>query len=193
MDGDKVVDAIVAAAETCGMKRMTPEELDEWMAEQDQYRRDHWLELAQQQRDSELHLEAFLAFHPEFVWTEDMDEISGFGGSYELGCRAMTTAGAAWLASHPDAHPRILTSEQIIGIAIADNDDAKAFENAVLTPVSEMGATGAMVQYSMWHACKAHEIGWPAYQARMRDKKAEEDASEVKSSDESDTSSTVQE
>jgi len=31
-------------------------------------------------------------------WTSDMGEISGFGGSYEAGCRAMLDAGIAFAA-----------------------------------------------------------------------------------------------
>jgi hypothetical protein len=172
---DQLKNALLAAFEACGMRQMTPEEFQSWLNEQADYRKSHWLELAQQERDVELRLETFLAFHPEFPWTDDMGEISGFGADYELACRAMATAGAAWLATHPDARPRILENENITGIAIPDNADAEALENAVLSPVRGTGPTGAMVQYSTWHARKAHELGWPAYQAKMRERKAEED------------------
>jgi hypothetical protein len=58
-------------------------------------------------------------------FTDDMREISGFGGGYEQQCRAMVLAGLDWLDAHPDADPKFHGYSGVYGIATEDNDDAK--------------------------------------------------------------------
>src|SRR5437588_7108261 len=49
------------------------------------------------------------------VWTSEMGEISGMGGSYERGLQAMVRAGLAWWDAHPDADPRFKGYENVMG------------------------------------------------------------------------------
>lgn len=130
-------------------------------------------------------------------WTEEMGEISGFGGSYEAGCRAMVLAGLAWWDEHPDADPHFHGYEGIAGMIVEDDEDAKALTRAMLdaevtigdevdadgidvdphtTTVGEYGATGAMVQWSVNHVLAARRLGWEEY-ARQLAAREEEEAS----------------
>jgi len=108
-----------------------------------------------------------------FPWTDDMDEISGFGGGYELTCRNMASAACAWLAEDPKRDPKFHGYQGLTGVIVDDNDDAKAL-SAVVSKAAFDGCTGAMHQYSITHALYAHKVGWPAYQVMMREKKAKE-------------------
>ncbi len=117
-----------------------------------------------------------------FPWTDDMDEISGFGGSYEEGCRRMVSAGVAWLDENPALKHAVMFEEykNVVGIAIPRGEPAKELEDAMLgapiyvdgklTTCGEYGVTGAMMQYSVHHAIHAEKLGWPAYQEWMREK-----------------------
>jgi len=117
--------------------------------------------------------------------TKDMAEISGFGGSYEAGCRAMVLAGVEWILTHQDAKPSWSTPRGLIGVDLDENDDCKAMEAAMLaapltidgkeTTVDEYGATGAMVQFSKRHVMRAAKVGWEAYCKESRDRAANED------------------
>lgn len=110
--------------------------------------------------------------------TADMAEISGFGGSYEEGCRLMVLAGVAWLADHIEAEPIVGYYEGITGIDHNCNDDADQLEAAMLaapyddngtaTTVGAYGATGAMVQYAKLHILRVHRVGWEQYCADSR-------------------------
>lgn len=111
------------------------------------------------------------------TFSHDMREISGFGGSYELGCRLMVLAGVHWLETNPDRDPHVGHYRNITGIDKNLNEDAEALEKAMLdAPITLDGreyrvgedATGAMVQYSKMHALRAKHIGWDAYCAEMR-------------------------
>lgn len=119
--------------------------------------------------------------------TVDMTEISGFGGNYEAGCRAMVLAGVEWLATHPDAKPSWSNPRGLIGVDLDENDDCKAMEEAMLaapltidgknTTVNEYGATGAMMQFSKRHVMRAHRVGWDAYCKESREIAANGDVS----------------
>lgn len=111
---------------------------------------------------------------PGFEWTEDMREISGFGGGYERTCRAMVSAGCKWLADHPTADPQFHGFKNVYGVIAEDNDDAKALSKAV-TDASGGDCSGAMHHASISHCLFAHKNGWEAYQTEMR-KLAKEDA-----------------
>jgi hypothetical protein len=107
-------------------------------------------------------------------FTDDMREISGFGGGYEQQCRAMVLAGLDWLDAHPDADPKFHGYSGVYGIATEDNDDAKALTEAVVAATPD--CTGAMHQAAVSHVLAARRMGWPAYVAKMRELKAEEAA-----------------
>lgn len=101
-------------------------------------------------------------------YTSDMCEISGFGGGYEETCRKMVLAGLDWLEAHPNADPKFRSYENVTGLCMEDNDDAKALSDVVIA-ASDNEATGAM-----HHACINHILfikakGWKAYVEAMKE------------------------
>jgi hypothetical protein len=113
-------------------------------------------------------------------YTSDMGEISGFGGSYEQGCRCMVLAGLAWWDAHPDADPKFKGFKEVFGLIVEDNDDAKALTQAMMdapisingemTTVGKYGATGAMHQACINHIFAARKLGWDGYRQEMQKK-----------------------
>lgn len=78
---------------------------------------------------------------PYVEWTPDMGEISGFGGSYEAGCRAMVKAGVEFWEAQDAAHargerekfdPHYQGFEGVFGLLTDDNADAKALDRAMM-------------------------------------------------------------
>lgn len=125
----------------------------------------------------------------EKQWSEDMGEISGFGGGYEAACRAMVLAGIQWIDEHPSADPQFRGYEGIYGVINEENDDAKALVAAMMdAPVYHDGkkiqehvkddCTGAMHHASCGHVMAYKRLGWDEYcrQLRTRD---DEDAKET--------------
>jgi hypothetical protein len=123
------------------------------------------------------------------VWKETMGEISGFGGGYEATCRAMVLAGIAWVDAHPEADPQAHSFKGIYGIAVEDNEDAKAMVEAMMnTPVYLDGkkiqerarddCTGAMHQATLSHVFAYRRLGWDEYvrQLEQRERKEASDA-----------------
>ena len=105
---------------------------------------------------------------PGFEWTEDMAEISGFGGGYERACRQMISQGCAWWVEHPDAAPQFHGYKNITGIAMEDNEDAKALSTAICA--GDIGPSGAMHQAAVAHVFHWRKLGsWLAYQESLRD------------------------
>ncbi len=103
------------------------------------------------------------------TWTDDMGEISGFGGGYEQACRDMTEAGIVWLENHPNAEPVFSHSEG--GNWIENNEDADGLEAAML--VAEPDPSGAMFGASCGIARWVHANSWEAFQVAKREKEAE--------------------
>jgi hypothetical protein len=68
----------------------------------------------------------------KYAFTNNMKEISGFGGGYEETCRKMLIAAVEWLDDHPDADPQFYGYKNIYGVIHEDNDDAKALSKAVV-------------------------------------------------------------
>ena len=103
-----------------------------------------------------------------FEWTEDMREISGFGGGYERTCRAMVSAGCNWLSEHAEADPQFHGFKGVFGIIAEDNEDAKTLSKVVLD-ASGGNCTGAMHQVAIGHIFAWRRFGsWLAYQREMR-------------------------
>ena len=101
------------------------------------------------------------------MYTEDMREISGFGGAYEQTCRDMVIAGVEWLNAHPDEDPKFSHSPAIYGIVNEDNDAAKALSEVVLA-VTDGGCSGAMHHASILHILQIKHLGWEKYCEIMR-------------------------
>lgn len=117
---------------------------------------------------------------PPKAWTDDMGEISGFGGPYEACCRRMFFAGAAWFDAHPLADPRYLGSPQIYGIIMEDNHNAKELTAAITGAAGDHGCTGAMHQAVVGHCLAYRRLGWNAYCQELRTREVKEQTEEKK-------------
>jgi len=119
-----------------------------------------------------------------YEFTEIMGEISGFGGSYEAGCRAMLKAGLEWWDSNPSADPKFQGFEGVYGLITETNEDAKALTEAVMDaevnhPEMSGGkpfkvgseATGAMHHAVISHILFIRAKGWDEYTKQMSEKK----------------------
>lgn len=121
-------------------------------------------------------------------FTDDMGEISGFGGSYEAGCRAMLKAGVAWIDAHPDADLQFGGFRNVYGLLMDESADARALTRAVMdaaftdpetgkvTTAGEYGATGAMHQAVISHVLFIRKNGWEKYVTELRTREREEQA-----------------
>jgi len=107
--------------------------------------------------------------------TDDMGEISGFGGGYEATCRAMLTAGMQWLEANPQADPHFRGYKNIYGIITEENDDAKALSKAVVD-AADGDCTGAMHQAVISRCLAAKRLGWDEYCKQCREHNAKEEA-----------------
>ena len=97
-------------------------------------------------------------------WTEDMGEISGFGGGYEEACRRMVCAGVDWL---------IANGQDFVasggGFTFGDDVVRRTFDDAVAAV--ETGCSGAMHGSASSHACAIFWKGWDHYAETMRARK----------------------
>lgn len=112
-----------------------------------------------------------------YPWTDDMREISGFGGTYEEACRRAVSAGLEWLDARPEVVEKLglKQSSNVIGIIWTESPEGKAFLDALAHAAdSKGGATGAMVQATANHTLYARRVGWSAYCAEMRQRKRDE-------------------
>lgn len=108
----------------------------------------------------------------KYKFTDDMGEISGFGGGYEKECRDMVVRGLEWLDAHPDADPKFHGYKNIVGIIVEDNEDAKELVKSMLG--KETGHTGAMVEATVGHVRYIHQNGWDKYVEEKKKHKLEE-------------------
>lgn len=102
--------------------------------------------------------------------TPDMGEISGFGNGYEECCQDMLEAGVKWLVANKDR--RELNAhgfKGVYGIFIADSEDAKALEKAILD-AAKGEATGAMHHTVMQRCFVIAKNGWDWYCEELRKK-----------------------
>jgi hypothetical protein len=122
---------------------------------------------------------------PVKQWSDDMGEISGFGGGYEAVCRSMVLAGIAWIDEHPTADPHFRGYKGVYGVISEDNDDAKQLVEAMMNaPVFFEGAkiqehvkddcTGAMHHASCQHVMAYKKLGWDEYCKQLRGREKEE-------------------
>lgn len=116
----------------------------------------------------------------KYEWREGMGEISGFGGSYEAACRAMLASTLEFWDTQPEEfNPIYEQYENVTGIAIDKNEDAKRLDEAMLaaefigphgTPQrAGEGASGAMHQAVVNHAFFIRANGWEAYVEALRE------------------------
>ena len=101
--------------------------------------------------------------------TEDMGEISGFGGGYEKTCQDMLENGVKWLIANADKRDlKGHSYANVYGIMVADSDDAKEMEKAMMSGIDD--CTGAMHQSVMSRLFFIAGNGWDAYCAELRKK-----------------------
>lgn len=107
-------------------------------------------------------------------WSEEMGEISGFGGGYEAVCRAMVLAGIRWVDEHPNDDPLVKSFKGVFGVAVSENDPAKMLEAAMMNAPVVLGGkviraragddcTGAMHHAAMGHVLAYRRLGWDEY------------------------------
>jgi hypothetical protein len=102
-----------------------------------------------------------------FAWQPGMGEISGFGGGYEQCCRTMLQAGLQWLSRNPDIALRFKMYENVVGIAVAENDDSEVL-NEVLMDAAGGDCTGAMHQAVVSHILWIQHHSWDEYVAKRK-------------------------
>lgn len=100
--------------------------------------------------------------------TEDMGEISGFGGGYEQGCQDMLEAGCKWLEHNKSAKLEAHSYSNVYGLLIPDSDDAKELEKVVLAACE--GCSGAMHYAVMSRLFYIAKNGWDRYCQELRAK-----------------------
>ena len=107
----------------------------------------------------------------KYQYTDDMKEISGFGGGYEATCRAMVVAGLEHLDQHPAEDPQFHGYKGVYGVITEDNAAAKALSDVVVK-ASNGDCTGAMRQAAISHVLWIRKNGWNRYCAEMTERKA---------------------
>jgi hypothetical protein len=101
-----------------------------------------------------------------FRHTADMGQISGMGGRYERACQDMLEAGCVWLETNKSAKLKSHSYSNVFGLLVADSDDAKAMEAAVLAACDD--CTGAMYHAVMSRLFYIAKHGWQTYCDEMR-------------------------
>ena len=109
----------------------------------------------------------------KYQYTDDMSELSGFGGGYEDTLRAMVVSGLEHLDANPHADPQFSGYKNIFGIITEDNADGKELSEAVVKAANG-DCTGAMHQAAISHILWIRNNGWDQYCAEMRKRKAAE-------------------
>lgn len=109
----------------------------------------------------------------EYKHTDDMGEISGFGGGYEATCQNMLDAGVKWLLSNPEKNPAYKEFTNVYGLTMDENDDMKELQD-VLVEASGNDTTGAMMQAVSGRLMFIKKNGWEKYCEEVRAKEAKE-------------------
>lgn len=105
----------------------------------------------------------------KYSYTDKCDEISGFGGSYEEGCRKMVIAGLEWFDQHENADPKFQSFENVFGLILEKNEDAKKLTEHMNAACGNE-ATGAMMQACLNHVRYVKQHGCDKYIEQMERK-----------------------
>ena len=107
-----------------------------------------------------------------FRHTQDMGEMSGFGGEYEETCQKMLEAGVLWLNDHPDCLLVIGSVPGVIGIVNPESDDAKELTDTIVNASRDKegksNCTGAMVHELLGRLFYIRHNGWDKYCVEVR-------------------------
>jgi hypothetical protein len=105
----------------------------------------------------------------KYSYTDDMGEISGMGEGYEKACRKMVITGLEFWDTQPETfNPRYKGFEDVYGLCIEDNEDAKKLSDVVIKAVD--GCSGAMHQATISHIFFIKRNGWEKYKEEMSKK-----------------------
>jgi len=105
----------------------------------------------------------------KYEWTEDMGEISQFGGAYEECCRDMLFAALEWFDEHPGAERLFTGSADPFRVMHGENEEARSLSEAIRKAAKARGgATEAMFRFTLHVALVVQEDGWEAFQEAMR-------------------------
>lgn len=109
----------------------------------------------------------------EYRHTEDMEEISGFGGGYEKACQDMLEAGMKFMIEKgfQPGDVKVLANENIYGLCFPDNRPTEELEKAV--EAADENCSGAMHHAVMSRLAWISKNGWEAYCAEARRRKKE--------------------
>lgn len=105
-------------------------------------------------------------------YTDDMSELSGFGGGYEANCRAMVLGGLKWFDDNPEGEPKFHGYEGVYGIITGDNQDAKDLSEAMVAATPDRDVTGAMHQAAVSDVLWIRSNSWDQYVAESRERQA---------------------
>lgn len=114
----------------------------------------------------------------KYEFTNEMGEISGFGGDYEQACRKMVLAGIEYLEKNKSIDFSFKEYENIYGILAETSEDTDKVIKAMIAANDGFGATGGMVQATLNHVKFIYEKGWNKYVETMIKDKAEDDCKE---------------
>jgi len=104
----------------------------------------------------------------QYEWTDEMAEISGFGGEYELSCRKMITTGLEWLEDNDGPIAEFSTGHNVTA-RIDEGTEATGELRAHMASAVDVDPSPSMLHLCVKQALYAQEIGWDAYVTRLRD------------------------
>jgi hypothetical protein len=113
-----------------------------------------------------------------YEFTDDMCQISGYGGDYERACRAAVAVGATWVTLHPFAEPQIDGNNGVSGYVRGANEDGAQMLDCIddqpftmddgrKVPLGDV-LTPSMYYVALYHITWIAEHGWNAYAEQMR-------------------------
>lgn len=165
--------ALNEVAKEMGGEVLTGKKAEDFMSDQ----------LAQKKAYDNAHPEKFERFgykwnkHKIYRWTDDMDEVSGFGTHYEECCRYMVTMMLNWLDHHKDkALPEYSGFKNVYGLTQEENQTAKELRDYILKDVEEYfgrewGPSGAQYQATTSTVLWIKKHSWDEYAKIKREAK----------------------
>lgn len=156
-----IVDALKEAARESGAEVLEGKEAVDFM-ESEMNKPENVKARKENASAQDKRLAEFFAKDHKYKWQKGMGEISGFGGSYEKGCRAMLIAGLEYWDANPDLDPQYKGWEGVYGILSDNNEDAKKLDDVVMDVVNR-DCTGAMHQAVVSSILYIKKQGWDKY------------------------------
>ncbi len=156
------IEHLKSACERAGFQIMSDEEMTDWLNKSKAYQDSPEGKI--EADETEIQLD-YLLERAKYKFTSEMGEISGFGGSYEKGCRVMLDVGLRWLDDNPNAQPKFHGFKGVYGMIDEDNEDAKTFSKIVSKSVQ--GCSGAMHHAVISRCLWIKSNGWDKYVEKM--------------------------